>query len=113
MLRALAMATMLVLTAAGCLGDDTTEAGASTDLSQPVLDLSQPAAPMCGVSICTGVCSACLPLGGGVCVPPCMTSMPSSCTAPASCHALAGGSSDGGGGATLAGDCAGYDGYCG
>jgi hypothetical protein len=111
MLRAMAMATILMMTAAGC-GDDTTTT-ASADLSQPVLDLAHPPAPMCGVSICTGACSACLPLGGGVCVPPCMTAMPSSCTAPASCHALGGGSSDGGGGATLAGDCAGYDGYCG
>ncbi|MGZ3405559.1 MAG: hypothetical protein ACXVDD_19660 [Polyangia bacterium] len=108
MLRALGLAAALLVV--GC-GDDTTT-GASTDLSQPVLDLSQPPAPMCGISICTGTCSACLPLGGGVCVPPCMTAVPASCTAPASCHPL-GNNPDAGGATTLAGDCAGYDGYCG
>jgi len=109
MSRALLLLAVLALT--GC-GDDTTS-GASTDLSQPVLDLSQPGAIMCGTAICTSnVCSACVPLGGGVCVPPCTTANPDSCTAPAMCHPIAG-DADGGSGASLAGDCAGYDGYCG
>jgi hypothetical protein len=102
---------VLALFAAGC-GDDTT-GGASTDLAQPVLDLSRHAV-MCGVSICTNDCSACIPLGGGVCVPPCMTANPDSCTAPAMCHPL-GADPDAGGSATLVGSCTGlgYDGYCG
>ena len=110
MIRALFLVTTLAL--AGC-GDDTTT-GISTDMSQPVLDLGR-VAPMCGPSICTGDCSACVPLGGGVCVPPCMTANPDSCTAPAMCHPLGGGGADGGGAATLVGNCTGlgYDGYCG
>jgi hypothetical protein len=109
MLRAIGLAAALLLI--GC-GDDSTTS-ASMDLSQPVLDLAHAPAPMCGISICTGDCSGCLTLGGGVCVPPCMTAMPSSCTAPATCHAVGGGSSDGGGGgSSLVGSCAGYDGYC-
>ena len=110
MIRALFLVAALAL--AGCGSDDTTT-GVSTDMSQPVLDLSRPGTLMCGISVCTNnVCSACLPLGGGVCVPPCMTSDPNSCTAPAMCHPVGGGA-DGGNGATLAGSCPGYDGYCG
>jgi len=109
MLRALGLA--MALAVIGC-GDDSTT-GSSMDLSQPVLDLTHPAALMCGISTCTGDCSGCLSFGGGVCVPTCKTSMPSSCTAPASCHALAGGDPDAGGPATLVGSCAGFDGYCG
>ncbi|MCA1664659.1 MAG: hypothetical protein LC659_10385 [Myxococcales bacterium] len=108
MIRALLFAAALAV--AGC-GDDTTSSGVSTDMSQPVLDVAR-VAVMCGVSTCTGGCSACLPLGGGVCVPPCMTADPNSCSAPAMCHPL-GGDADGGGGATLAGACGGFDGYCG
>jgi hypothetical protein len=109
LIRALFLVAALAV--AGC-GDDTTSPGVSTDMSQPVLDIAR-VAPMCGVSICTGDCSACLPLGGGVCVPPCMTSDPNSCTAPAMCHPL-GGDPDAGGGSTLTGNCgSAFDGYCG
>ncbi|MCU1278441.1 MAG: hypothetical protein JWM53_1987 [bacterium] len=107
MLRMLALA--VALAAIGC-GDDTTTA-ASIDMSQPVLDLSR-VAIMCGPSTCSGICSACLPLGGGVCAPPCMVAVPSSCTAPAMCRPL-GGDPDAGGAVTLVGSCSGFDGYCG
>ncbi|MCU1280872.1 MAG: hypothetical protein JWM53_4418 [bacterium] len=107
MLRALGLA--MALLALGC-GDDTTTTAASMDLSQPVLDLSM-AGPSCGPLACTGTCAACVPLFGGVCAPPCKRSMPSTCTAPATCRPLDGG--DGGASVTLTGSCAGYDGYCG
>lgn len=109
MIRALFVVAALAV--AGC-GSDDTSSGVSTDMSQPLIDLARNAA-MCGISVCTGDCSACLPLGGGVCVPPCMTSDPNSCTFPAMCHPI-GALGDGGGSATLAGNCGGmYDGYCG
>ena len=106
-LRAMLLAAALC--AVGC-GDDTTT-GTSTDLSQPILDFASNA-PHCGGSICTGVCAACLPLGGGVCAPPCMVADPNSCTAPLMCKPL-GGDPDAGGSVTLAGSCSGFDGYCG
>jgi hypothetical protein len=108
-LRALLLTTALV--AVGC-GDDTTS-GISMDMSQPVLDLVS-TSPHCGGSVCTLTCSACVSFGGGVCAPPCMTSNPNSCNAPAMCKPL-GGNPDAGGGATLVGNCAGmgFDGYCG
>jgi hypothetical protein len=106
-----AMVVAMALAAVGC-GDDTTNTGMSTDMSQPILDLTS-SSPHCGGSICALSCSACLPLGGGVCAPPCMTSNPNSCTAPAMCRPL-GGDPDAGGTVTLVGDCSGtgYDGYC-
>lgn len=104
-----AFVLLAALALAGC-GDDTTSS-VSMDMSQPRLDLARNAV-MCGISICSGYCSACLPLGGGVCVPPCMTSDPNSCNAPAMCRPLSD-NPDGGGSATLAGDCSGYDGFCG
>ena len=99
----------LALALAGC-GDDTT-AAVSQDMAQPLIDLAQKGLT-CGPSYCTGTCAACVPLGGGFCAPPCMTSDPNSCTAPAMCRPL-GGDSDAGGTVTLVGSCAGYDGYCG
>ena len=111
MLRALALATALL--ALGCLGESTsTDLSMSTDLSQPVLDLAH-VALMCGGSTCTGTCSACSTLGGGVCLPPCMTAVPSSCTAPAMCRPVSGASGDAGLATSLVGDCGGFDGYCG
>jgi hypothetical protein len=109
-LRALLLATALV--AVGC-GDDTTSAGVSTDMSQPILDLTDNA-PHCGASICTMPCSACAPLGGGVCVQPCMVADPNSCNAPLMCKPV-GSDPDAGGSVTLVGNCTGtgYDGYCG
>jgi hypothetical protein len=111
MLRALALATSLL--ALGCLGESTTaDMAMSMDQSQPVLDLAH-VTIMCGISTCTGTCSACTTFGGGVCLPPCMTAVPSSCTAPAMCHPLSSASGDAGISTTLTGDCAGFDGYCG
>ena len=108
LLRALAVGALVV--AAGACGDDTTSVAASMDLSQPVLDLSQPGGGQaCGATTCTGSCTVCVPLAGGVCGIPCNTASPSTCTSGV-CNA---GGSDGGASATFAGACAAYNGFCG
>lgn len=105
--RALVVA-LLCVAAVGC-GDDTT-APASMDLSQSVLDLSAGGqGQACGGTTCTGSCTVCVALGGGLCAIPCNTANPSACPSHV-CVALSG---DGGVSGTFAGDCAAYDGACG
>ncbi len=109
MWRALWLAA--ALTALGC-GDDTTTAPVSTDFAQLVLDLAQPG-QACGSAVCTGSCTVCVQLAGGLCAIPCSTSMPSTC-ASGICNAAApDGGVGGSDGVTFSGDCGGYDGFCG
>jgi hypothetical protein len=97
--------------AAGC-GDDTTMmmTPAAMDQAMPVLDLTIPG-HACGATSCTGSCTACVLLGGGLCGVPCNTAMPSACSSGV-CNAATGG--DGGlGNVVLDGDCSAYNGFCG
>jgi hypothetical protein len=90
----------------GC-GDD--GIAPSTDLAQPIIDLSQPGLH-CGGVVCMGACAACVEVLGGICAPPCKTAAPA-CTGGASCRSAAdpdGGTSN----VHFSGDCAGYDGVC-
>lgn len=106
MLRALVL--VLALAANGC-GDDTT-AAAALDLSTPTFDLSTPG-QHCGGVVCTGGCTVCVQLGGGLCAIPCKTAMPSTCSSGVCNPAVPDGGN--GGGVTFGGDCAGYNGFCG
>jgi hypothetical protein len=102
---------LLVLAAAlalaGC-GDDTTE-GTTTDLSQPVLDLSA-GGTVCGANACNGACVVCLQIAGGLCAIPCNTAMPWTCTSGTCSPAVPDGGN--GDGVAFTGDCAGYNGLC-
>jgi hypothetical protein len=110
MLRALAVAAMLMII--GC-GDGA--APPALDMSTSVAPDFAGAARTCGVDnvlqACGGSCAVCLYVVGGLCATPCRSSGPSTCPSPQSCHALGG---DGGTGQyQLAGNCANIDGYCG
>ncbi|HEX9103859.1 MAG TPA: hypothetical protein VF997_16725 [Polyangia bacterium] len=105
LLRALGLAAALALV--GC-SDDTTS-GASTDLSQPVLDLSMPGT-VCGANVCHGACVVCVQISGGLCAIPCSTAMPSTC-ASGTCNPAVpdGGNGDG---VVFTGACAAFNGFC-
>lgn len=91
-------------------GDDTTSPP-SGDLAVIVLDLSTPAnGQACGATTCSGSCTACVALGGGLCAIPCNTATPSTCSTG---HCVAAAADDGGISITFAGNCAPYNGACG
>jgi hypothetical protein len=103
---ALLLAAALTV-AAGC-GEDSIPA--STDLAQPLIDLSPTGLHCGGVTCSGGSCIACVEVLGGLCAPPCNTTAPN-CTGGATCRS-ANGVDGGTSNVTFAGDCSAYDGVC-